>query len=107
MKSQTRNLVIAGMAVALIIGILSPFIASTNPDGLGATSLHLNPTKWNSTSNDFANPGYWHAPFDDYMVSQLGDGPLAGIVALIIGVFIATGVALAYSLILRRRKVDN
>ena len=88
MKKETRNLVIAGVVVALVIAVLSPYIASTNPDGLGATATHLNPKLWNTSSNDFANPGYWHAPFDGYMVSQLGDTKLAGIVALVMGCFI-------------------
>jgi|GEM_PF-1126958 cobalt/nickel transport protein len=104
MKTETRNLIIGGVAVALIIAILSPYIASTNPDGLGATAQHLNPSKWNSTSNDFTNPGYWNAPFAGYMVSQLGDTKLAGIVALVIGCFIAMGVALGVSEIIKRRK---
>ncbi len=79
MNTQTRNILVAGLAVAIIIGILSPFIASTNPDGLDKSAEKLNP-------GVLTNPGYWHAPFDNYVVSQLGDGPLAGIAALLIGV---------------------
>jgi cobalt/nickel transport protein len=104
MKKDTRNLVIGGVAVALIIAVLSPYIASTNPDGLGATATHLNPKLWNASSNDFSNPGYWNAPFAGYEVSQLGDTKLAGIVALVIGCFIAMGLFLGVATILKRRK---
>lgn len=100
MNKQTRNLIIAGLAVAIIIGVLSPFIASTNPDGLDKSAEILN-------QNVMVNPGYWHAPFDQYMVSQLGDGPLAGIAALLIGVFITIGLAFGVTAILRRRRTVN
>ena len=97
MKKQTRNLLIAGIAIAMIISILSPFIASTNPDGLEKSSEMI---------GSGSESGIYTAPFADYSVSALGDGPLAGIVALVIGSFMALAVALVYSYILRRRKED-
>ena len=101
MTPKNRNLLIGGLIIALIIGVLSPFIASTNPDGLDASAEHLNP-------GIMVNPGYWHAPFDDYQVPQLGDGPLAGIAALLIGVFIALGLVGVITLVIRRRdNTDN
>ncbi len=96
MTPKEKNLLIGGLIIALIIGVLSPFIASTNPDGLDASAEHLNPAALN-------NPGYWHAPFDEYLVPALGDGPLAGIAALIIGVFISLGFVGVVMLLLRRR----
>jgi len=99
MKKQTRNLVIGGIAIALIISVLSPFIASTNPDGLDKSSELIN--------GNVPDSGIYTAPFADYSVSALGDGPLAGIVALVIGSFMALGVALGYSYILRRKKENT
>jgi cobalt/nickel transport protein len=96
MNLKNRNLLIGGIIIALVIVILSPFIASTNPDGLESSAEHLNPQAMN-------NPGYWHAPFEDYKVPFLGNGPLAGVVALIVGVLIALGVAYILTEILRRR----
>ena len=101
MNSKNKNLLIGGLIVAVIIGVLSPFIASTNPDGLDASAEHLNPAIMD-------NPGYWQAPFADYLVPQLGDGPLAGVAALILGVLIALGFAYVVSEILKRRNnTDN
>ena len=97
MSPKNKKLLIGGIAIAVIIGILSPFIASTNPDGLEKSAEHLNQSVVNNP------PGYWHAPFDGYIVSQLGDGPLAGIAALLIGVFISLGFVGAITLLLRRR----
>ncbi|MGB7969867.1 MAG: PDGLE domain-containing protein [Methanobacterium sp.] len=101
MNTTERNLLIGGLIIALIIGVLSPFIASTQPDGLTASAMHLNP-------NVLVNPGYWHAPFDNYEIKQLGGGYLSGIVALVIGVFIALGFVYVVTEILKRRnKTDN
>ena len=101
MTPKNKNLLVGGLIIALILGVLSPFIASTNPDGLEASANALNPAALN-------NPGYWHAPFDDYQVPQLGDGPLAGIAALIIGVLIALGfVYIVMAILKRRNRSDN
>ena len=101
MNRSTKGVVIGGVAVALIIAILSPYIASTNPDGLGATAEHLNPAL--KKDNDFVNPGYWHAPFNNYEIWQIG-GKLGGILALVLGLFIVMGVALGVSEIIKRKK---
>ena len=96
MNPKNRNLLIGGIIVALILGVLSPFIASTNPDGLESSAEHLNP-------NAMQDPGYWHAPFENYKVPFLGNGPFAGVVALIIGILIALGLAYILTRILKRR----
>lgn len=101
MTPKNKSLLMGGLIIALIIGVLSPFIASTNPDGLDASAEHLNPSA-------LINPGYWHAPFDNYQVHQLGDGPLSGISALVIGVLIALGFVYTITEIVKRRnKIDN
>ena len=101
MKPKNKSLLIGGLIIALILSVLSPFIASTNPDGLDASAEHLNPTA-------LVNPGYWDAPFDNYQVTQLGDGPLSGMSALVIGVLIALGfVYIITEMLKRRNKIDN
>ena len=101
MNPKNKNLLIGGLIVALIIGVMSPFIASTNPDGLDSSAQHLNPR-----SND--NPGYYHAPFENYKVPFLGNGPLAGDIALVIGVIVVLALLIFYTeLIKRRRNTEN
>lgn len=96
MNHKNRNLLIGGLLVALILVVLSPFISSTNPDGLESSAEHLSPQALN-------NPGYWHAPFENYKIPFLGNGPMSGIGALIIGVLIALGLAYILTKILKRR----
>ena len=98
MSPKNKKLLLGGLAIAIIIGILSPFIASTNPDGLDASADHLNQSVVDNP------PGYWHAPFDEYLVPQLGDGPLAGIAALVIGVLMTLALAYGVTEIIKRRK---
>ena len=97
MTSKNKSLLIGGLIIALVLGVLSPFIASTSPDGLDASAEHLNP-------GVLVNPGYWHAPFDNYQVHFLGDGPLAGIAALVIGVLTALGFVYMVTEILKKKK---
>ena len=34
MKPKDRNLIVVGVTICIIIAVMAPFIASTNPDGL-------------------------------------------------------------------------
>lgn len=90
------------MIIALILGVLSPFIASTNLDGLDASAEHIN-------HGVLVNPRYWHAPFYNYQIHLLGNGPVARIAALVIGVLIALGFVYIITEMLKRRnkKIDN
>ncbi|ADZ08326.1 cobalt transport protein CbiN [Methanobacterium lacus] len=95
MNKKDKTLIIGGVIVCLIIAVLSPFLASPNPDGLEKSAENL------AVSDD--GLGY-QAPFQDYYVAALGDGPLAEVVALAIGILIALGVGFAVAYVLKRRK---
>lgn len=96
MMTRNRKFLITGLIIALIIGVLSPFISSQNPDGLQKSTEQLNP--------NIKDPGYYHPPMADYKVPGFGDSPLAGILALVIGALIVFVFAYMVSLILKRRK---
>ena len=94
MRPKDRNLIIVGVIICLMIAVLAPFIASSNPDGLEKSAQQISTTE---------EGGDYKAPFADYMIPIFGEGPLSGIVALIIGVLIALGIGYIAALILRRR----
>jgi len=94
MKPKDRNLIIVGVIICMVIAVLAPFIASSNPDGLEKSAEQI------STSEE---GGIYTAPFSDYLIPVLGEGPLSGIVALIIGVLIALGLGYIAALVIRRR----
>ncbi|MTK13305.1 MAG: cobalt ABC transporter permease [Clostridiaceae bacterium] len=95
MNKKDKTFIIGGVIVCLIIAALSPFLASSNPDGLEKSAENFNVYD--------EGMGY-QAPFQDYYVAALGDGPLAEVVALVIGILIALGLGFAVAYLLKRRK---
>ncbi len=82
-----NKFVIRGLAVALIIAIVAPFLASSNPDGLESTAEKFNALELEKET--------FSSPFPDYTVPGLGG--FSEVAAMLIGtavVFIAAyGVA--------------
>lgn len=93
MSPKDKKLIMISVVVCLVIAILSPFIASSNPDGLEKTSEQVGGSE----------SGIYEAPFPDYTVTALGDGPFSGIIALALGVFIALILGYIAAMIIRRR----
>jgi len=94
MNTNDKYFIIGGICICMVIAILSPFIASSNPDGLEKSSEQLGGTE----------SGVYTAPFADYTISALGDSPLAGIAALALGVIVALLIAYVVGMIIKRRK---
>ena len=85
MKSKDRNLIIGAVVICLIIAVLAPFIASKNPDGLEKSAQQISTTQ---------PSGVYQAPFADYSIPILGNGPYSGILAMIIGIIIILGLGI-------------
>lgn len=83
---ETKQVYIAIFAIALVICILSPFLASGNPDGLEASAYHINPAL-----NDAAQVISPIMP--DYTLEGMEDNPLVGVGCLIVGALISVGLA--------------
>jgi cobalt/nickel transport protein len=95
MRHKDRNLIIVAVIICLALAVLSPLIASSNPDGLERSAEQIGITE---------ESGSYHAPLADYTVPIFGNGPYSGIVALIIGFLIVLGLGYVIALILKRRK---
>ena len=99
MSPRDKKFVLAGLAICIIIAVLAPFIASSNPDGLEKTAEDISTTQ---ESNNY------NAPMSDYMIPILGeDNPYGGVIALIIGILITLAIAYVAAVLLRRRKPDS
>jgi cobalt/nickel transport protein len=96
MSPKDRNLVIVGVVICILIAVMSPFIASSFPDGLEKTAQNLAP-------NPEPEPAF-ESPLPDYTLPFLGeDNPYGGIIALVLGVLVTLGIAYIVAMLLKRR----
>ena len=87
MELDNKEVYIGIFAIALVICLLSPFLASGDPDGLEASAEHINP--------DALEAEQVISPImPDYTLEGLEENPLVGVACLIIGALMT--VALAY-----------
>lgn len=89
--------IIGGLVVAIIIAILAPYLASTNPDGL------------ESAAEKIIHPGVsdepvFESPMPDYVIPQLGEDPFSGVASIIIGVLIVFGLAYALGYAIKKKE---
>jgi cobalt/nickel transport protein len=100
MDSRNKKFIIAGVVIAIVIAILAPFLASSNPDGLESAAEKLNPGVLESA------PAV-NSPMPDYIIPSLGEDPISGAIAIVIGVVIVFVLAFGVGYVLKRRKDNN
>lgn len=81
---NTKNFVIVGLVIAVLVSALAPFLASSNPDGLESAAEKFE----ESEGKEFQAI---NSPFPDYIVPQLGETGTSGVLAIIAGTFITFG----------------
>lgn len=81
MNDRDKKFVIGGLVVAIIIAILAPFLASSNPDGLESAAEKV-------LLVEETEPMF-EAPLPDYLVPALGESPLGGVISIVLGTIIA------------------
>ena len=92
MEKNNLYLIIIAIIICVVIGCLSPFIASSNPDGLEKSAENLNVSESSSVLE---------SPFPDYTFEALG---VSGeIIVLILGAVITLLAALGLGFVLRKR----
>jgi cobalt/nickel transport protein len=96
MRSSSRRLILAGLALCLLIAGVVSAAASTRPDGLEHVAETLG---FADTASAHAAEG---SPLADYAVRGLGEGPLSGGVAGVLGVVVVAVLAFGLTRLLRR-----
>lgn len=100
MNPKNKKLLLGGVAAALIIALLAPFLASSNPDGLESTAQKVMP-------NPDTKPAF-QSPLSDYTVPGLGeDNPLGGVISLVLGTLLVLGIAYGLSLLLKKKRENT
>lgn len=98
MNTKNRNLIIGGLIIALVIAVLAPFLASSNPDGLESSAESLEVPE---------SEAAYTAPLPDYAIPGMEDNPLGGVVALIVGTIVVLLVVLGVATIIGKRKKNG
>ncbi len=108
---DNKTFIIAGIAIALLIGVVAVFFASGDPDGLESTALVVQGQKTLAGDTppdaeiheDGEGKFAYESPMPDYSFGeQLG--PLGGIIAIVAGTLLAFGIVLGISKMLVARK---
>jgi len=94
MNTQNRNLVMGGLAIAIVIAILAPFLASSNPDGLESAAESLGVPE---------SEAAFESPLPDYAIPGLEDNPWGGVAALIFGTILVVLVMLGLAQLLSKK----
>ena len=101
---ENQRFIVIGVVIALLIGVMAVFLASSQPDGLESTALIIQGQKTltGSTPENAEiqeNPSgkfSYAAPLPDYSLGkQLG--PLGGVIAIVAGTLLAFGLVLGSS----------
>lgn len=108
---DNKTFIIAGIVIAILIGVVAVFFASGDPDGLESTALIIQGQKSLTGDTppdaeiheDTAGKFAYDSPMPDYSLgAQLG--PLGGIIAIVAGTLLAFGLVLGISKLLVARK---
>lgn len=100
MENNTKKFIIIGLLVAILIAVLAPFLASSNPDGLESTAEKiLNP--------GIEEGGIYESPMPDYIVPALGEEPVSGSIAIVVGVIITFIIAYVIGYLVKNRNKNK
>ena len=108
---DNKTFLIAGIVVALLIGVVAVFMASGDPDGLESTALIVQGQKTLTGGTptdaeiheDTTGKFSYESPMPDY---SLGEklGPLGGIIGIVVGILLAFVIVLGISKVLVTKK---
>ena len=93
---DTKTFIIAGIVIALLIGVVAVFMASGDPDGLESTALIVQGQKTLTGSTpadaeikeDMAGKFAYTSPMPDYSLGE-SMGSMGGLVAIVVGTILA------------------
>jgi cobalt/nickel transport protein len=93
---DNKTFIIAGIIVALLIGVFAVFLASGDPDGLESTALIVQGQKTLTGDTppdaeiheDLTGKFSYESPMPDYALGE-EMGPLGGLIAIIVGTILA------------------
>jgi len=108
---DNKTFLIAGIIVALLIGVVAVFFASGDPDGLESTALMVQGQKTLTGDTpadakiheDTTGKFSYESPMPDYSLGEKS-GPFGGVIAIVAGTLLAFGLIMGISKLLANRK---
>lgn len=110
---DNKTLIIGGLVIAILIGVLAVFLASSDPDGMESTALIIQgqksligPTPPDAEIQENMEGKFaYSAPMPDYSLGE-GLGSLGGILAIVGGTVLAflVAIGLIYAIKVAGRK---
>jgi len=93
---DNKTFIIAGIIIALLIGVIAVFMASGDPDGLESTALVVQGQKELTggtpenaeIKEDLTDRFSYTPPMPDYVLGE-EMGPMGGLIAIIVGTVLA------------------
>ena len=83
---ENKTIYIGIFAITILVCILSPFLASGDPDGLEATAEHINASALDA--KQVISP-----VMPDYTLEGMEDNPLVGVLCLIVGAVLTVAIS--------------
>jgi cobalt/nickel transport protein len=107
---ETKYFILIGIAIAVVIGVMAVFLASSSPDGLESTALVIqgDKTVTGETPPDAevvedVHGGFaYESPMPDY--SMEGLGPSGQVIAILVGIAISFIIVLGVARVAARQK---
>jgi cobalt/nickel transport protein len=102
---KNNKIIIAGAVIAIIISILAPFLASSNPDGLDKSLINLVGGGDEELAEEVIGektPMEYDAPMPDYSIE--GMGKLGEVGAIVVGTLLMLGISLGVGRVLRKKQ---
>ena len=97
MKPRDKKLLMVGLAIAIVLSVMAPFLASSNPDGLESAAE-------NFESAEGKEAGEYESPMPDYIVPALGEDAASGSIAIVAGTIVTLFLMLGLSYVLKSKK---
>lgn len=105
MTPENTKFILAGAAIAILLSILAPFLASSNPDGLDKTLITLVGGGSEEKAEEIIgekDPVGYESPFQDYSIE--GMDKAGEVLAILIGTVLMLVLALGVSSLLKKKK---
>lgn len=98
-RNSNMKFLYVGIAIALLLAVLAPFLASPDPDGLESAASHV--VEKSKLSNLDENKPAVNAPMADYSIKGLGKG--GEVAAIAVGTLAVLVISFGFGKIFRKK----